>query len=84
MHVPKGFSGDHQVTPSFPLELKDVQMLSVSPSGQHCLLNYTTHIPVHSSSILHPRISGDAHLNVPTWLQLSSKRLVAFKAMLYT
>ena len=52
MHVPKDFSGDHEVTPSFPLELKDVQMLSVSPSGQHCLLNHTSHLklPVHSSA----------------------------------
>ena len=50
MHVPKGFSGDHEVTPSFPLELKDVQMLSVSPSGQHCLLSHTSHLSVHSSA----------------------------------
>jgi len=49
MHVPKGFSGDHEVTPSFPLELKDVQMLSLSPSGQHCLPKHTSHLPVRTA-----------------------------------
>ncbi|KAL0045655.1 hypothetical protein WJX82_000743 [Trebouxia sp. C0006] len=37
-HVPKGFSGDHELTPSFPIELKDVQMLSLSPSGKRTLI----------------------------------------------
>ncbi len=50
MHIPKDFSGDHKVTPSFPLELKDVQMLSLSPSGQHCLPNRTSHLSVNSSA----------------------------------
>lgn len=31
-YIPKGYTGD-ELMPSFPLELKDVQLLSVSPSG---------------------------------------------------
>lgn len=33
VHIPKCFAGEYELTPSFPMELKDVQMLSVSPSG---------------------------------------------------
>lgn len=33
VYIPNGFAGDYELTPSFPIELKDVQMLSVSPSG---------------------------------------------------
>lgn len=32
-YIPKGYSGEYALTPSFPLELKDIQLLSVSPSG---------------------------------------------------
>ena len=41
VYVPKGFTGDQELTPNFPLELKDVQMLSVSRDGApvgHCCL----------------------------------------------
>ncbi|KAL3142158.1 hypothetical protein ABBQ38_002516 [Trebouxia sp. C0009 RCD-2024] len=37
-YIPKGFAGDYELTPSFPNELKDVQMLSVSPSGKRMLV----------------------------------------------
>ena len=37
VHIPKDFAGDYELTPSFPMELRDVQMLSVSPSGTHLL-----------------------------------------------
>ena len=33
VHIPKDFTGEYELTPSFSMELKDVQMLSVSPSG---------------------------------------------------
>lgn len=33
VHVPKGFSGGHELSPSLPMELRDVHLLSLSPSG---------------------------------------------------
>ena len=36
--VPAGWAGQQPLQPSFPVELRDVQMMSVSPSG-------TAHIP---------------------------------------
>lgn len=32
-HIPQGYSGEHELSPSFPIELKGIQLLSLSPSG---------------------------------------------------
>lgn len=65
VHIPKGFAGEYELTPSFPMELKDVQMLSVSPSGMcpsfrlsMCLM------PMAQSTFIDNRVQSKAYTTV--------------------
>ena len=51
-YIPKGYSGDYELDPSFPLELKDVQLLSVSPSGMLMTFGLTAADTKHGASYL--------------------------------
>ena len=46
-HIPQGYSGEHELSPSFPIELREVQLLTLSPSGvtscDACVTAQTTH-----------------------------------------
>ena len=78
-HVPKGFSGDHELTPSFPIELKDVQMLSLSPSGQHCLPNHTSSCTHRSAAFCISGLQGMLLQMCPHGCTLSPSVLLLLK-----
>lgn len=61
LHIPKGFAGEYELTPSFPMELKDVQMLAVSPSGVCSSFAFPTCLtPIAHSTFIHNQLQSRA------------------------